>query len=154
MLLSGLLSNMDYIQISALLSCLITFSPIKKTLPIVSEMRQCHEQFKQILLKLNTVLTQSKVEYNPYTLDVYHCSYINYIYYWMKGQKFSDLCEMQSKIVFEGTIIKVIQKVDDILSQLLLNTIEMLNDDRLKEQLEKAKDIIHRGLPFINSLYF
>lgn len=69
---------------------------------------------------------------------------------WTKGTSFRDLC--QNTTVFEGSIIRVLRRLQEVLVQLAEGAASIGNED-LQRKFEGARARLHRGIPFAGSLY-
>jgi ATP-dependent RNA helicase DOB1 len=71
-------------------------------------------------------------------------------YAWCAGAKFSEVCRLTE--VFEGSIIRVIRRLEELLRQLASASLAIGNTE-LKTRFEEGADKIRRGVVFTASLY-
>ena len=55
--------------------------------------------------------------------------------------------------VFEGTFVRALRSLDELILH-LTEAARTLGDTALSARLEACSAAVHRGLPFLNSLYF
>ena len=91
-------------------------------------------------------LTLDEAEYvgsfRPELMDV--------VYSWAQGAPFAQICKMTD--IFEGSIIRAIRRLDELLQQLVKAARNMGNTE-LEEKFEKASTMIKRNIVFAASLY-
>jgi superfamily II RNA helicase len=59
---------------------------------------------------------------------------------------------MKVDIIKLGTIIRCLRRLDELIKQLIASAI-LIENHNLKDTLEKASDLIRRGIVFAASLY-
>lgn len=72
------------------------------------------------------------------------------VYAWAKGSSFSEICDICG--MFEGSIIRCIRRLHELLKQLRDASIAVGSHDMAK-QLENGFKLIEHGIPFAASLY-
>jgi ATP-dependent RNA helicase DOB1 len=70
---------------------------------------------------------------------------------WCSGAKFTEICKL-SEEVYEGTIIRVFRRLEELLKQ-LTDTARIMGNDELIMKLEEASKNLKRGIVFAASLY-
>lgn len=70
---------------------------------------------------------------------------------WCQGAKFKEICEMAEDI-YEGTIIRGLRRLDELLSQ-LLEASKIIGNQDMKSKFEEAQRNLKRGIVFTASLY-
>jgi superfamily II RNA helicase len=93
--------------------------------------------------KLNTVAEEAY-------LASFNFSLMEVISLWCSGGKFIDICRLTD--VYEGTIIRVIRRLEELLRQLITASM-MIGNMELKAKFEEGADRIRRGIIFTSSLY-
>jgi ATP-dependent RNA helicase DOB1 len=93
--------------------------------------------------KLNTAAEEA-------FLSSFNFSLMEAISLWCSGGKFIDVCRMTD--VYEGTIIRVIRRLEELLRQLITASM-MIGNMELKAKFEEGADRIRRGIIFTSSLY-
>ncbi|KAG2603690.1 hypothetical protein PVAP13_4NG006500 [Panicum virgatum] len=72
------------------------------------------------------------------------------VYSWAKGSKFYQIMEMTQ--VFEGSLIRAIRRLEEVLQQLILAS-KSIGETELEAKLEEAVSKIKRDIVFAASLY-
>ena len=72
------------------------------------------------------------------------------VYSWTKGSKFYQIMEMTQ--VFEGSLIRAIRRLEEVLQQLILAS-KSIGETELEAKLEEAVSKIKRDIVFAASLY-
>ena len=73
-----------------------------------------------------------------------------YVYKWANNCSFNELIKDGS--VFEGSLVRVIKRVDEFIKS-LVECAEFIGNVKLKEKFLDASSKIRRGMPFAASLY-
>merc|ERR1711907_730771 len=72
-------------------------------------------------------------------------------YEWASGTPFGEICQLTE--VLEGSIVRAITRTDETLKE-VKNAARVLGNAALEEQMTRASELIHRGIAFVNSLYY
>uniref|UniRef100_A0A453QAZ8 ATP-dependent RNA helicase Ski2/MTR4 C-terminal domain-containing protein n=7 Tax=Magnoliopsida TaxID=3398 RepID=A0A453QAZ8_AEGTS len=72
------------------------------------------------------------------------------VYSWARGSKFHQIMEMTQ--VFEGSLIRAIRRLEEVLQQLILAS-QSIGETQLEAKLEEAVSKIKRDIVFAASLY-
>lgn len=72
------------------------------------------------------------------------------VYAWAKGSKFYEIMEITP--VFEGSLIRAIRRLEEVLQQLIQAT-KSIGDTVLEAKFEEAVTKIKRDIVFAASLY-
>lgn len=72
------------------------------------------------------------------------------VYAWAKGSKFFEIMEITQ--VFEGSLIRAIRRVEEVLQQLILAA-KSIGEAQLEAKFEEATAKIKRDIVFAASLY-
>lgn len=75
---------------------------------------------------------------------------INVVYQWANGAKFVDICKLSS--AFEGHIIRVIRRLEELLRQ-LMQASKTIGNSPLEQKFSAAIIAIKRDVVFSSSLY-
>jgi len=70
---------------------------------------------------------------------------------WCKGAKFSEICDM-SESIFEGTIIRSMRRLDEVISQ-LVESAKIIGNNELRDKFIESQANLKRGIVFAASLY-
>lgn len=72
------------------------------------------------------------------------------VYSWAKGSKFYEIMEITP--VFEGSLIRSIRRLEEVLQQLILAS-KSIGETQLESKFEEAVSKIKRDIVFAASLY-
>lgn len=72
------------------------------------------------------------------------------VYAWAKGSKFYEIMEITP--VFEGSLIRAIRRLEEVLQQLILAA-KSIGETELEAKFEEAVSKIKRDIVFAASLY-
>jgi ATP-dependent RNA helicase DOB1 len=72
------------------------------------------------------------------------------IHGWAKGMKFAEIMKLTE--VFEGTVIRAVRRLEELLRQLALAAKAIGNTD-LSDKFEAGRELIKRDIIFAASLY-
>jgi len=70
---------------------------------------------------------------------------------WCKGRSFMDICKMTE--IFEGSIIRVFKRTEELLKQLRLVASSKLENHELAKKFDIANEKLKRGIVFSAFLY-
>lgn len=70
---------------------------------------------------------------------------------WCQGAKFSEICEI-SDTIFEGTIIRALRRLDELISQ-LVESAKIIGNNELRDKFMESQTNLKRGIVFAASLY-
>nr|BAM18545.1 helicase [Papilio xuthus] len=80
----------------------------------------------------------------------FKCTLMDIVLAWCKGATFLDICKMTD--VFEGSIIRCIRRLEEVLRQLCQAAKSIGNTD-LEEKFSSAITMLKRDIIFAASLY-
>jgi ATP-dependent RNA helicase DOB1 len=152
LMFSGVFSLLSEEQIAALLSCLVFQEKGKEGGPKLPEnLMEPYRQLQEAARQVARVCIESKVtldldEYvNSFTPDMMEVCFA-----WCSGCKFVDVMKLTD--AFEGTVIRVIRRLEELLRQLGIAASSIGNVE-LRAKMEGAANKIRRGIAFSASLY-
>jgi len=70
---------------------------------------------------------------------------------WCKGRSFMDICKMTE--IFEGSIIRVFKRTEELLKQLRLVASSKLENHELAKKFDIENEKLKRGIVFSAFLY-
>lgn len=70
---------------------------------------------------------------------------------WCQGAKFSEICEI-SDAIFEGTIIRNMRRLDELIQQ-LVEAAKVIGNNELRNKFVESQANLKRGIIFAASLY-
>jgi ATP-dependent RNA helicase DOB1 len=72
-------------------------------------------------------------------------------YKWCQGAKFSEVCDLSDSI-FEGSIIRAMRRLDELISQ-LVESAKIIGNNELRDKFMESQAKLKRGIVFAASLY-
>ena len=152
MVFDGVFNALSIEQSVSLLSCFIHKEAAPKEAPTVAtDMQGPFQQLQQTARNIAKVCIDAKMtmdeeeyvaSFNPEMMPVVHA--------WCTGAKFADICALTH--VFEGSIIRNIRRLEELLRQLASAAFAIGNQE-LKVSFETGAERIRRGVVFAASLY-
>ena len=82
-------------------------------------------------------------QFSPHLMPLVHA--------WASGADFAAVCRLDEGL-FEGTIVRVLKRLGELLTE-LIGAAKVMGNDALAATLEKAQDATHRDIAFSASLY-
>jgi ATP-dependent RNA helicase DOB1 len=161
MVFSGLFNELSIEQSVALLSCFVhneagaSSSNGSSTENSILKFRtEMHKPYRTMMGIVKDVLAAYKechivIEDGDY-LSSFNPVLIDVTYAWCQGQKFIEICKISD--VFEGSIIRSLRRLDELLRQLATASLSIGNHELVTLFTEGANKI-RRGVVFAASLY-
>ncbi len=163
MVFSGLFNELSIEQTVALLSCFVHSegagggsggSGSASEQSILKFRSEMHKPYRNMLQVIKEVIHQYKdchmnVDENDY-INSFNPILIDVTYAWAKGQKFVEICKISE--VFEGSIIRSLRRLDELLRQLAAASLSIGNHE-LVTMFTEGSNKIRRGVVFAASLY-
>ena len=152
MIFDGFFNELSTEQSVALLSCFVHQEEVKEGIEKMrTDLHGPYRQLQSIARNIAKVSIDAKImmdedefvkSFNPDLVEV--------AFGWCSGSKFSDICRLTD--VFEGSIIRVLRRLEELLRQLAAAALAIGNVE-LHEKFEQGADKIRRGIVFAASLY-
>ena len=150
LIFNGVLTDLEPAEVCALVACMYDvrvrdqpsipsrlvgpFTEMKKTAKRVLELsHECHLELdeKQYLAQFEAALA-------GVVLD------------WCNGKSFVEVCSRTT--VFEGSIIRNLRRLSEVLTQLATGA-QIIGNEELQRKFEAGRTALVRGVPFAGSLY-
>ena len=153
LLINGQFQKMEPELIAAVCSCLV-FTESKNEVqepknPILAD---SYSKLITIVKKVATILVECKVDINEEEfISSFNPELMEVTYKWCKGKKFEEICKLTE--VYEGTIIRCLRRVEELLKQLSLVSKTQLENLEMHAKIESAIEKLKRGIIFAASLY-
>lgn len=153
MVFEGAFNELTVEQTVALLSCFVHSEPSKSS--IVSKLRQdlqtLYQSIHTVARKVARARMDAKITVDEEAyLNSFNPELMEVCLAWASGAKFVDICRLTD--VFEGSIIRVIRRLEELLRQ-LGSASHAIGNAELKEKFEAGAEKIRRGVVFTASLY-
>uniref|UniRef100_I2CQP2 ATP-dependent RNA helicase DOB1 n=1 Tax=Nannochloropsis gaditana (strain CCMP526) TaxID=1093141 RepID=I2CQP2_NANGC len=152
MIFNGVFNDLKPEQVVALIGCMC-FEEKKKEgeQKVREDMMAAFGKLKSTALAVGKVVQECKLALDPEEYaESFNPDMIEVLYAWTLGAKFSEVIKLTD--TFEGTIIRVIRRLDEVLRQ-LASASHAIGDHTLKEKFEEASKAIRRDIVFAASLY-
>ncbi|XP_014207975.1 superkiller viralicidic activity 2-like 2 isoform X2 [Copidosoma floridanum] len=151
MIFNGLFNSLTVPQMTALISCFVCDDKSSEMPKSIEELSGPLRQMQEIAKKIAKISTESNLEldeeqyvekFKPFLMDV--------VYAWCKGATFLQVCKMTD--IFEGSIIRCMRRLEEVLRQLLQAAKNIGNTD-LENKFSEAIKLLKRDIVFAASLY-
>ncbi|XP_058789617.1 exosome RNA helicase MTR4 [Phymastichus coffea] len=151
MIFNGLFNSLTVPQMTALISCFVCDDKSSETPKSIEELSGPLRQMQDIARRIAKVSTEANLEldedsyvekFKPFLMDV--------VYAWCKGATFLQICKMTD--IFEGSIIRCMRRLEEVLRQLLQAAKNIGNTD-LENKFSEAIKLLKRDIVFAASLY-
>lgn len=152
LMLSGVFKDLPVDVMVSLLSCLVhqENSP-EASAPKTSELSAAYQLLLTTARRFSEVFVQSKLNIDQEAyINNYKPSLMEVVYAWAHGSKFSEICQLTD--VFEGTIIRCIRRLHELLRQ-LQDASKSIQSLELAAKFTQGLRMIERGIVFAASLY-
>jgi len=152
LMLSGTLSELSLEQLGALLSCVVYQDRRKdEGLKLKEELAAPFRKLQDAARLIAKLSVECKIDMDPekYVNDL-NPELMEVVYAWVKGAKFVDVVKLADQ--FEGTIIRVIRRLEELLRQ-LSSAAFVIGNTELKEKFDACADRMRRDIVFAASLY-
>ncbi|KAK2585445.1 hypothetical protein KPH14_010108 [Odynerus spinipes] len=151
MIFNGLFNSLSIPQMVALISCFVCDDKSTEMPKSTEELSGPLRQMQDLARRIAKVSTEANLEldedayvegFKPYLMDV--------VYAWCKGASFLQICKMTD--IFEGSIIRCMRRLEEVLRQLCQAAKNIGNTD-LENKFSEAIKLIKRDIVFAASLY-
>ncbi|XP_066261007.1 exosome RNA helicase MTR4 [Euwallacea similis] len=151
MLFNGLFGNLTPQQVCALLSCFVCDERVNETVRLTEELSGPLRQMQDLARRIAKVSNEARLpidedqyvgQFKPHLMDI--------VFAWSNGASFAELCQMTE--VFEGSIVRCMRRLEELLRQMIQASKTIGNID-LEEKFNIAIKIIKRDIVFSSSLY-
>ncbi|CAH0474108.1 unnamed protein product [Peronospora belbahrii] len=153
MIFNGQFNDLSVSDTVALLSCLINTEKRKDSdkPPQAENLEIPVRQLRETAQRIAKVMQDAKI-----TIDVdeyagaFNTSLVDVVIAWCQGAKFSQICKMSD--AFEGTIIRCLRRLEELLRQLTLAA-HSIGDVELEKKFDEGGKKLKRDIVFAASLY-
>ncbi|XP_055592705.1 exosome RNA helicase MTR4 [Uranotaenia lowii] len=151
MIFNGTFTNLTTAQSCALLSCFVCDEKSSEVPAATEELSGPLRQMQDLARRIAKVSNECKVEldeeryvesFKPFLMDV--------VLAWCKGSSFLELCKMTE--IFEGSIIRCMRRLEELLRQMVQASKTIGNTD-LENKFSEAIRLLKRDIVFAASLY-
>ncbi|TDH64991.1 hypothetical protein CCR75_000217 [Bremia lactucae] len=153
MIFNGQFNDLSVNDTVALLSCLINTEKRKDSdkPPQAKGLEVPVRQLRETAQRIAKVMQDAKItiDVDEYA-GVFNTSLVDVVIAWCQGAKFSQICKMSD--AFEGTIIRCLRRLEELLRQLTLAA-HSIGDVELEKKFDEGGKKLKRDIVFAASLY-
>ena len=152
LIFNGAFSALSPEMCAAALSCLVfTERRGDENVKLTKELSAVHEEVKKVARRVGTAKLEAKIvlDLEEY-VEGFNEELMPVVLAWANGEKFVDICQRTNQ--FEGSIIRVIRRLEELLRQLSSAALAVGNQE-LREKFTAAADLLRRDIVFAASLY-
>lgn len=155
LILDNFLGDFEPEEIVALLSCFVYEGRTneEEAPPITPRLEKGKNKILEISERLLKIYTEHQVSLTSEEeefLERNRFALVNVVYEWARGLTFREI--MQISVELEGTIVRVITRLDEICRQ-VKNAALIVGDSTLHSKMSEAQERIKRDIVFCASLY-
>eukprot|EP00252_Welwitschia_mirabilis_P012037 TRINITY_DN2676_c0_g1_i1.p1 TRINITY_DN2676_c0_g1~~TRINITY_DN2676_c0_g1_i1.p1 ORF type:complete len:884 (-),score=205.74 TRINITY_DN2676_c0_g1_i1:262-2913(-) len=148
---SGIFKEITIEQMTALLSCFVWQEKLKEKKRLREDLDNLLSQLHDIARRIGKVQLECKVQIDVEAyVNSFHPDIMEAVYQWTRGAKFFQI--MQITEVFEGSLIRAIRRLEEVLQQLILAS-KSIGEVELEAKFQEAVSRIKRDIVFAASLY-
>jgi ATP-dependent RNA helicase DOB1 len=153
LIFSGFFQDLEPNQIAAVMSCLVfTDSKSEGKPPGDDQLAEPFQKLIETASKVCTVMIESNIEVKKEEyLQKFAPEMMEITLKWCQGATFAEVCEL-SDTIFEGTIIRAMRRLDELISQ-LVEAAKTIGNNELRDKFMESQSNLKRGIVFAASLY-
>ncbi|XP_058070459.1 DExH-box ATP-dependent RNA helicase DExH9 [Magnolia sinica] len=151
LMFSGVLKDVNVEEMVALLSCFVWQEKLQDAQKPREELDLLFSQLQETARRVSKVQLECKVQIDVENfVNSFRPDIMEAVYAWAKGSKFYEIMEITQ--VFEGSLIRAIRRLEEVLQQLIQAT-KSIGETQLESKFEEAVSRIKRDIVFAASLY-
>ncbi|XP_062200642.1 DExH-box ATP-dependent RNA helicase DExH9 [Phragmites australis] len=151
LMFSGALKDATVEQMVALLSCFVWQEKLQDAPKPREELDLLFYQLQETARRVANLQLECKIQIDVESfVNSFRPDIMEAVYSWARGSKFYQIMEMTQ--VFEGSLIRAIRRLEEVLQQLILAS-KSIGETQLEAKLEEAVKKIKRDIVFAASLY-
>lgn len=151
LMFSGAFKDIRVEEMVALLSCFVWQEKLQDARKPREELESLFSQLQETARRVSNVQLDCKVQIDVESfVNSFRSDIMEAVYSWAKGSKFFEIMELSS--VFEGSLIRAIRRLEEVLQQLTLAA-KSLGETEMEEKFQEAVTKIKRDIVFAASLY-
>eukprot|EP00180_Rhodochaete_pulchella_P002119 Plantae.Rhodophyta-Rhodochaete_pulchella.ctg32048.p1 GENE.Plantae.Rhodophyta-Rhodochaete_pulchella.ctg32048~~Plantae.Rhodophyta-Rhodochaete_pulchella.ctg32048.p1 ORF type:complete len:521 (+),score=98.02 Plantae.Rhodophyta-Rhodochaete_pulchella.ctg32048:46-1563(+) len=151
LMFNGSFNEMEPAVLVALLSCFVYDERAEEELVLPPALDGAKNLLHEIAKRVATVTYEAKI---PIDVEEYVTSFepsaMNVVYAWCCGKTFLEVCNMTP--MFEGSIIRILRRLEELLRQLGLAA-KAIGNTELQDKFASGSTLLRRGVAFQASLY-
>ncbi|KAM7278486.1 hypothetical protein ACFE04_005620 [Oxalis oulophora] len=151
LMFNGVFKDIKVEEMVALLSCLVWQEKLKDAAKPREELELLFAQLQDTARRVANLQLECKVQIDVESfVNSFRPDIMEAVYAWAKGSKFYEIMEITQ--VFEGSLIRAIRRLEEVLQQLILAA-KSIGETELESKFEEAVLMIKRDIVFAASLY-
>ncbi|XP_057797890.1 DExH-box ATP-dependent RNA helicase DExH9-like isoform X2 [Salvia miltiorrhiza] len=151
LMFNGVLKDVRVEEMVSLLSCFVWQEKLKEAQKPRDELELLFTQLQETARKVAKVQLECKVQIDIENfVSSFRPDIMEAVYAWARGSKFYEIMEMTP--VFEGSLIRAIRRLEELLQQ-LIQAAKSIGETDLEMKFEDAVTKIKRDIVFAASLY-
>lgn len=151
LMFNGVLKDVTVEEMVSLLSCFVWQEKLQNATKPREELELLFAQLQDTARKIAKVQLECKVQIDVESfVSSFRPDIMEAVYAWAKGSKFYEIMEITQ--VFEGSLIRAIRRLEEILQQ-LIQAAKSIGETELESKFEEAVSKIKRDIVFAASLY-
>ncbi|XP_012450424.1 DExH-box ATP-dependent RNA helicase DExH9 [Gossypium raimondii] len=151
LMFSGVLKDVKAEEMVSLLSCFVWREKLQDAAKPRDELELLFTQLQDTARRIAKVQLECKVQIDVESfVSSFRPDIMEAVYAWAKGSKFYEIMEITQ--VFEGSLIRAIRRLEEVLQQLILAA-RSIGETALETKFEEAVSKIKRDIVFAASLY-
>ena len=151
LIFNGMFKEVDEKMLVALVSCLVWREKSRDTAKLSEEAAEVFSRLKDVARKVGKQMVECKmgVDIEEY-VEGFRCELMEIMLAWCNGNKFADIMKMTE--LFEGSIVRAIRRVEEVLRQ-LSDACRVIGETDLQEKFQSASELVRRDIVFVASLF-
>ncbi|KAK7205329.1 dead-box family helicase required for mRNA export from nucleus [Myxozyma melibiosi] len=151
MIFNSMFNDLTPEAIAGLLSCFVFEEKSKETGKMPPELAKPFRDMKEAARRIAKVSRESKLDISEDDyVDKFKPTVMEVVFTWAQGASFAQICKMTD--VYEGSLIRMFKRLEELLRQLVMAAKVIGNED-LEKKMEVAMEKIRRDLVAAGSLY-
>uniref|UniRef100_A0A2A4J3B7 Exosome RNA helicase MTR4 n=1 Tax=Heliothis virescens TaxID=7102 RepID=A0A2A4J3B7_HELVI len=151
LIFNGVFNGLTSEQSAALISCFVCDENSSQSSASGEELRGVLRQLQEYARRIAKVSQDAKMEVDEDEyVGKFKCTLMDVVLAWAKGASFLQICKMTD--VFEGSIIRCMRRLEEVLRQLCQAAKNIGNTD-LENKFSEAIKLLKRDIVFAASLY-
>ncbi|XP_039757081.1 exosome RNA helicase MTR4 [Pararge aegeria] len=151
LIFNGVFNSLSSEQSAALVSCFVCDENSSQSSATGDELKGVLRQLQEYARRIAKVSIESKMDLDEDEyVGKFKCTLMDVVLSWAKGASFLQICKMTD--VFEGSIIRCMRRLEEVLRQLCQASKNIGNTD-LENKFSDAIKMLKRDIVFAASLY-
>ncbi|KXS11346.1 antiviral helicase [Gonapodya prolifera JEL478] len=151
LILNGVFNDLTSEQTCAVLACFVFQEKAEEIAKLKDDLQEPIRALQDTARRIARVSVESKLPVDEETyMQSFRTELVDVVYAWAQGIKFSQVVRMTD--AFEGSIIRAIRRLEELLRQMAVAAKSIGNED-LEKKFETSIEKIKRDIVFANSLY-